>query len=133
MTIYKKLQEARIMLQNTKLTKSGKNKFAGYEYFELGDFLPAIQNICQKVGLCGVVAFTNETAYLTIHDVEDSAHLLLGFEPLGDGLADCEDRRLVALRDAVAERVDDLRRRIHLLQLHLSEAARLHVQHQITF
>jgi len=70
MSVFKKLQDARIQLQNTKLSKSGKNKFAGYEYFELGDFLPAIQNICQKVGLCGVVSFNNDMAYLTIYDTD---------------------------------------------------------------
>jgi hypothetical protein len=70
MSVYKKLQDARIQLQNTKLSKSGKNKFAGYEYFELGDFLPAIQNICQKVGLCGVVSFNTDMAYLTIYDTD---------------------------------------------------------------
>ena len=70
MSVYKKLQEARIMLQRTKLTKSGRNKFAGYDYFELGDFLPAIQEICQKVGLCGVVSFDQTIAYLTIYDVD---------------------------------------------------------------
>ena len=70
MSVYKKLQDARIQLQNTKLSKSGKNKFAGYEYFELGDFLPSIQNICQKVGLCGVVSFNTDMAYLTIYDTE---------------------------------------------------------------
>lgn len=70
MSVYKKLQEARLLLQNTKLTKSGKNKFAGYEYFELGDFLPAIQTICQKVGLCGVVSFNPDMAYLTIYDTD---------------------------------------------------------------
>jgi hypothetical protein len=69
-SVYKKLQDARIQLQNTKLTKSGKNKFAGYEYFELGDFLPSIQNICQKVGLCGVVSFNPDMAYLTIYDTD---------------------------------------------------------------
>jgi hypothetical protein len=69
-SVYKKLQAARIKLQNTKLTKSGKNKFAGYEYFELGDFLPAIQNICHEAGLCGVVSYTNDLAYLNIYDVE---------------------------------------------------------------
>ena len=70
MSVYKKLQDARIKLQNTKLTKSGKNKFAGYEYFELGDFLPAVQKICQEVGLCGAVSYTNDLAYLNIYDVE---------------------------------------------------------------
>jgi len=43
--VYTKLMEARLTLQNTALTKSGHNKFAGYKYFELGDFIPAIQKI----------------------------------------------------------------------------------------
>lgn len=70
MTVYQKLQAARVRLQGSKLTKSGKNKFAGYEYFELGDFLPRIQEICNEVGLCGVVTFTSTDARLAIFDVE---------------------------------------------------------------
>ena len=70
MSVYKKLQEARILLQNTSLKKSGRNKFANYEYFELGDFLPTIQNIFSKVGLCGTVSFGIEIATLTIVDVD---------------------------------------------------------------
>lgn len=70
MTVYKKLQQARIKLQNTKLHKSGKNKFANYEYFELSDFLPVIQNICLEMGLCGTVHFQEDIATLTIHDVD---------------------------------------------------------------
>jgi len=70
MSVYKKLQEARILLQNTSLKKSGKNKFAGYEYFELGDFLPTIQNIFSKIGLCGTVSFGTEIASLTIVDTD---------------------------------------------------------------
>ena len=35
MSIYKKLTEARVKLQETKLTKSGFNKFANFKYFEL--------------------------------------------------------------------------------------------------
>jgi hypothetical protein len=70
MSVYKKLQQARLALQNTKLSKSGKNKFAGFEYFELGDFIPQVTSIFEKVGLCGVVSFTAETAYLTVHETE---------------------------------------------------------------
>jgi hypothetical protein len=70
MTVYKKLQEARLLLQNTKLNKSGKNKFAGFNYFELGDFIPQVTDIFNNVGLCGVVSFTNDTAYLTVHETE---------------------------------------------------------------
>jgi hypothetical protein len=70
MSVYKKLQEARILLQNTKLNKSGKNKFAGFSYFELSDFIPQVTEIFNKIGLCGVVSFTADTAYLTVHETE---------------------------------------------------------------
>jgi hypothetical protein len=71
MSVYKKLQQARLKLQQAPLRKSGKNKFAGYEYFELADFLPTIQTIFAEVGLCGTVTFGNETATLTIVDVDN--------------------------------------------------------------
>lgn len=57
MSVHKKLMEARIKLQNTQLKKSGHNKFAGYTYFELGDFLPTVQQIFSEIGLCGTVSF----------------------------------------------------------------------------
>ena len=72
MNVYKKLMEARLKLQNTKLEKSGHNKFAGYKYFELGDFLPTVQNIFSELGLCGVVSYDTDLAKLTITDGTDS-------------------------------------------------------------
>lgn len=71
MSVYKKLMEARIKLQTTKLEKSGHNKFAGYTYFELGDFLPTVQTIFNDLGLCGVITFREELATLTIVDVDN--------------------------------------------------------------
>jgi len=82
MSVYKKLQEARILLQNTSLKKSGKNKFANYEYFELGDFLPTIQNIFTKVGLCGTVSFGTELASLSIVDIDDPNQSILFTSPM---------------------------------------------------
>ena len=70
MSVYKKLQEARVILHKTQLNKSGKNKFAGFSYFELGDFIPQVTEIFNNLGLCGVVSFTNDTAYLTVHETE---------------------------------------------------------------
>jgi hypothetical protein len=72
MNVHQKLMKARLMLQGKKLTKSGHNKFAGYQYFELGDFLPAIQEIFAEVGLCGIVSYTADLATLTITDGEGS-------------------------------------------------------------
>lgn len=70
MSVYKKLMAARLELQSRKLNKSGHNKFAGYSYFELGDFLPAIQEIFAKHDLCGVISYSTDIARLTIVDME---------------------------------------------------------------
>ena len=76
-SVHKKLMEARMLLQHAPLKKSGHNKFAGYSYFELGDFLPTINSIFYKTGLCGVVSFDKELATLTITDSEDGSQILL--------------------------------------------------------
>jgi hypothetical protein len=70
MTVYKKLAEARVQLLSVDMKKSGKNKFAGYEYFELGDFLPHTHRIFNDVGLLGVFSFEGPNATLTIHDTD---------------------------------------------------------------
>jgi hypothetical protein len=72
MSVFKQLQKARTMFLSADIKKSGKNKFAGYEYFELGDFIPAIHKIFNEVGLCGVVRFTADTASLTVYGDEGS-------------------------------------------------------------
>lgn len=77
MSVHKKLMQARIALQGTKLSKSGKNKFAGYSYFELGDFLPTIQEIFNDIGLCGYVSFGKDLATLTITDVEGGGEIVI--------------------------------------------------------
>ena len=77
MSVHKKLMQARIQLQGTKLSKSGKNKFAGYSYFELGDFLPTIQDIFHQIGLCGYVSFGKDLATLTITDVDGGGEIVI--------------------------------------------------------
>jgi hypothetical protein len=71
--VYQKLNEARSKLHSMKLEKSGVNKFAGYKYFELGDFLEPALKIFAEVGLCGVVRFGKDEATLTIVDSEKGA------------------------------------------------------------
>ena len=83
MGVHKKLMDARIQLQAAPLKKSGHNKFAGYQYFELGDFLPTINQIFSRVGLCGVVSFDKELATLTITDTEDNSEIKLT-SPMAD-------------------------------------------------
>lgn len=70
MSVYKKLAKARVMLQSIEMTKSGHNKFAGYRYFELGDFMPHINKIFDELGLFGWVTFDRAEAILTIRDAD---------------------------------------------------------------
>jgi len=81
--VHKKLMAARIMLQNAPLKKSGHNKFAGYSYFELGDFIPTINQIFNEVGLCGVVSYDTEIASLTITDTDDGTNIIIT-SPMAD-------------------------------------------------
>jgi hypothetical protein len=69
--------EARFKLLSTEMKKSGLNKFAGYSYFELGDFIPHIQQIFYEVGLCGVVSFDAIQATLCITDTEDGSQIVV--------------------------------------------------------
>lgn len=82
MTIYKKLNEARRKFHSRQLKKSGQNKFAGYSYFELGDFILPAMEIFESVGLCGIVSFTKELATLTIVDTEDGTNFVIT-SPMG--------------------------------------------------
>jgi hypothetical protein len=91
MSVYKKLQEARMKLQNTALKKSGHNKFSNYYYFELGDFLPAIQKICAEMNLCGVVSFDHNMAFLQINDTEDGTSVMFTSPMSSAALKGCHD------------------------------------------
>ena len=73
MKVYKKLVAVRSELQAMSLTKSGHNKFAGYKYFELGDFLPSIQMLFNKYGLCDVISFTEDLATMVVYDTDDGS------------------------------------------------------------
>ena len=75
--VHKKLMNARMALQSMSLKKSGHNKFAGYQYFELGDFLPQINEIFHSQGLCGVISYTKDYADLTITDVDDGTCIVV--------------------------------------------------------
>jgi len=84
MSVYKKLQSARVELQTHEVKKSGYNKHLTYQYFTLEDFLPTINSILDKHGLCGVVSFTAEQASLKIVDVDDTANEIIFTSPVAD-------------------------------------------------
>lgn len=86
MSIYTKLNEAREKFHSLKLEKTGKNTFANYKYFELGDFLIPALKVFKECGLCAIVSFEKETASMTIVDVSpaEGAHELITItSPMG--------------------------------------------------
>lgn len=83
MSVYKKLQSCRVALQQSQMKKSGHNKFAGYDYFELGDFLLPINKLFNDAGLCSAVSFTAELATLRIIDVDDGKEIVFT-SPMAD-------------------------------------------------
>ena len=71
LNIYQKIQKARVDLQNKKLKKSGKNTYSNYEYFELGDFLPGVNEVCNSNGLSTIFHFEKDKASLKVVDVDE--------------------------------------------------------------
>jgi hypothetical protein len=71
MTVYRKLQAARLELVNSGIKKTGHNTYGGWKYYELGDFIPTVHKLFDAAGLCGVVSFT-DVATLTVYDTETS-------------------------------------------------------------
>ena len=71
MNVYEKLGEARAELKGKNLKMSGKNAYAGYEYFDLKDLLPQITEIERKNKLLSVVRYSADIATLTVYNTEN--------------------------------------------------------------
>lgn len=82
MNIYKKLMLSRCEFGKLTLKKSGKNKFAGFEYFELKDFLPAATEILNSYNLCTFINFTNDVATLTLVDADKPSDTIVFTSPI---------------------------------------------------
>ena len=82
MNVYQKLNEARAKFHKKALKKSGHNKFAGYNYFELGDFvIPAI-DIFNEVGLTSIIRFGKEIAEFIVVNTEKPDEIIVFTSPM---------------------------------------------------
>lgn len=91
--VYEKLAEARVMLQNKKLKKSGYNKYGDFNYFELSDFLPSVNEIFAQLKLCSQFSLTkeiyddnatNDVAKLFVINTEEPSDVLLFSSPVAE-------------------------------------------------
>jgi len=81
MNIYEKLMEARMLLQEKGIKQGGENKFAGYKYYELEDFVPAIHAICKQVRIIPMVTFPSN-AVMTITDLDKTDDKIIFESPM---------------------------------------------------
>ncbi len=79
--IYQKMNMVVNDLQAMNVKKTGYNKHKDYTYYELGDFLPYINELCREYGIHTQVWFTNKFAYLRVVNVEKPTEKLLYTSP----------------------------------------------------
>jgi hypothetical protein len=82
MNVYQKLNAARAKFHSIELKKSGHNKFAGYKYFELADFIIPALEIFKEHGLTGIISFGKEEAHLEIVDNEKPENRIIITSPM---------------------------------------------------
>jgi hypothetical protein len=80
--VHRKLQAVRHEFVLSNVKKTGKNKFAGYEYFELGDFIPTVHRLFDAAGLIGVVQFKQAEAMLTVYNSDMPEEFLQFTSPI---------------------------------------------------
>ena len=91
MKIYKDLAKAKKQFHNTELKKTGHNKFVGYKYFELADFIKPIVEILEENNLVSFVSFGSELATLKVVQVEDQSEIVITSPMASANLKGCHD------------------------------------------
>lgn len=84
LNIYQKIQMVKTQILRSNLKKSGKNKFAWFDYYELSDIIPTIIELCNQYQLFTHITFTNEEAVLSIIDAENPESLVQYKSPMRD-------------------------------------------------
>ena len=69
----------RVKLQSSNLKKSGKNDFARFEYFELADFLPKLNELMEEEGINDIFTIDENVAKLTLIKGEERQEYTLPF------------------------------------------------------
>jgi hypothetical protein len=81
MNIYEKMNMVKLELLAKDLQKSGKNSYAGFQYYELKDITPAIIDLCQENKLFTQISF-GAMATLSITDMEKPDDKLIYESPI---------------------------------------------------
>ena len=80
MSLNKSIIKIRVDLQKSKIKKSGQNKFAGFNYYELSDFLPTLNEMMLKEGVNDIYTVQDTSAKLTLIKGDESQTYEMPFE-----------------------------------------------------
>ena len=84
MNIYQKLNAARDKFHSQEIKKSGLNKFAGYKYFELADFIIPALKIFSEIGITSVIRFENEHGTMELINTSEPSERILFSSPMSE-------------------------------------------------
>lgn len=95
--------QIRVDLQNSKIKKSGKNKYAGFDYYELADFLPKLNELMLKYGVNDKFTIEEEKATLTLIKGDESQVYNIPFERFETPLVYRKDKNGSFIKDKNGE------------------------------
>ena len=115
-SVYEKLQKCRVLLGDKKITKSGKNSYSKYEYFELKDFLPIVNKLFEENKLTSIFNLNKEEATLKIINIENISDEIIFSVPVADAqIAGCSPVQ------ALGGQITYLRRYLYINALEIAE------------
>lgn len=82
MKLIEKIQNIRLDLMSENIKMSGHNDYAGYEYFELADFLRPLNRLMAQYKMTAIPSFNKDEASLTAYDFESDDKLTIT-SPMG--------------------------------------------------
>lgn len=124
MNVYQKLQACRVALQSAKIKQSGKNKHAGYTYYELSDFLPTVNKLFADHKLFSHVTFNTEVATLTVLNAEKPEEQVVFTSPMAEAAL----KGVQPIQNLGAVQTYQ-RRYLYLMALEISEGDALDAMH----
>lgn len=78
-TLNESIISIRVSLQNTQIEKSGKSNYGGFKYFELKDFLPALNELMEKENVNDIFTIENGNATLTLIKADERQSYTIPF------------------------------------------------------
>ena len=115
--VFQKLLTARTLFLNSNTQKSGKNMHLAFKYFELDDIVPIATKIFNEVGIISTVSFTENSATMTIINIDNPDD----FIPFTTPLIQLNENKGTNAVQAFGATVTYYRRYLYMLALDICE------------